>query len=176
MQTHPVNLLFALNDLNAPRFISIRNYRNANGEKSNYLLIAAVSYQRAVQKDIERLNRVRYTGHKEVARRELLEVLIRNQSDATRTVASEAQIAAYAKLGGNSRVHVDSRSILVWAFLRSKTVIEKGTYKPSNPGMMVKLKNEIKKELRLSSCNFRQFKLQGITECRLNGQTLEIVS
>lgn len=176
MQTTPVQLLFALNEMKSARFISIRNYRNANGEKSNYLLIAAVSYGRAVQKDIERLSGVEYTGKKELARRELLDVLIRNQSDATRTVASEAQIASYAKLGQNSRVHIDSRSIMVWAFLRYKHLIEPGTYKKSNPGEMVRLKNAIKKELRLSTSNFRQFKLSGISKCRLNGQTLEVMA
>jgi len=174
--TTPVQLLFALNDIQSARFISIRNYRNAQGEKSNYLLIAAVSYGRAVRKDIERLNRVRYTGQKELARLELLNVLIRNQNDATRTVASQAQLDAYAKLGQNSRVHVDSRSIMVWAFLRYKHVIEPGTYKKSNPGVMVRLKNEIKKELRLSTNNFRQFKLSGISKCRLNGTSFEVIA
>lgn len=176
MQTSPVQLLFALNDLASARFISIRNYRNANGELSNYLLIAAVSYGRAVQKDIARLNRVRFTGHKESARLQMLESLVRNLSDATRSNASQAQIDAYATLGQNSRVHVDSRLIRVWAFLRSKHVIEPGTYKSSNPGMMEKFKREIKKELRLSSCNFRQFKLETVSQCRMNGTTFEVIA
>jgi hypothetical protein len=176
MQVLPVELLFKLNEVPAPRFIAIKNYRNAKGEVSNYVVIAGVKYTNAVKKDIERLKAVQYTGYKEDARKQMLESLIRNQKDETRSAASWGQINAYAKLGQNSRVHIDSRQIRIHAFTRQKTIIVPGNYKPTTTGMMEKYKNEIKKELRLSTCNFRQFKLETVSQVTMNGTTLEIVA
>jgi hypothetical protein len=176
MNTSPVELLFKLNDLPAPRFIAIHNYRNAKGEISNYLLIAAASYGNAVKKDIERLQRVRYTSFKEDARKQMLESLLRNLKDETRSAASQSQIDSYAKLGQNSRVHVDSRLIRVWGLVRNKSILVPSNYKSGSMGMMDKYKNEIKSELRLSTSNFRQFKLETVTSVTMNGTTLKIVA
>lgn len=176
MKKNPIELLFELNGLDRVKFISIRNYKNAAGELSNYTLIAAYGYGKAVQKDIERLSGVCYDGYKEVARQQMLEVLIRNQQESTCTPASQAQRDAYVKLGQNSRVHIDSRTIRVWAFLRQKTILKPVASRPVNKGMMERLKDEIKEELRLSTRNFRQFKLENIREVAMNGQTLKIVA
>lgn len=175
MQALPVELLFKLNDVPSPKFIAIKNYRNAKGELSNYVLIVGAKYSNAVKKDIERLKAVQYSGFKEDARKQMLESLLRNLKDETRSAASWGQINSYAKLGQNSRVHIDSRLIRVWALVRSKSILVPGNYKVNALGMMDKYKNEIKRELRLSTCNFRQFKLETVREVVMNKETLEIV-
>jgi len=176
MKANPIELLFRLNELEVPRFISVRNYQNKNGEVSNYTLLAAVEYGKAVAKDIIRLQNVRYPDiFKEIARKELLESLIKNSNETTRTNASIAQSESYMKLGANSRVHLDSRTIMIWAFLRSKKILVKGNYKPSNPGAVAKAKEEIKRELRLSTANFRQFKIVNIKEVAMENKILQIV-
>lgn len=174
MDINPIEYLFKLNALGSVKFMSIRNYTNKQGETSNYTLIAAFDYGKAVQKDIKRLQAVSYEGLKEIARRELLDSLQKNQNDDTRSVQSQAQIDAYMKLGANSRVHVDTKTIFVWAFLRKKVVLVKGEYKSVNHLAKTVFKDQIKKELKLSTNNFRQFKLDKITSSAMEGETLEI--
>jgi len=174
MEITPVEYLFKLNRLDAVKFMSIRNYTNANGETSNYTLIAAFQYQKAVEKDIVRLQRVKYEGVKELARLEMLNALIKNQSDETRSVQSQAQLDAYVALGQNSRIHLSTKTIMVYAFLRAKKVLVPGTYKQVNKALKTKFKEQIAKELRLSTRNFRQFKLAQISASALNGERLDI--
>lgn len=174
MDINPIEYLFKLNALGSVKFMSIRNYTNKQGEISNYTLIAAFEYAKAVQKDIKRLQAVSYEGLKEIARRELLESFLKNQNDDTRSAQSQAQIDAYVKLGANSRVHIDTKTILVWAFVRKKVVLVKGEYKSVNHQAKTIQKDLIKKELRLSTDRFRQFKLEKITSSAMQGETLEI--
>ncbi len=175
MKTNPIEYLFRLNALDRVKFMLIRNYQNQNGEVSNYNLIAAFEYGKAVQKDIKRLQTVKY-GYplKEIARQELLTSLVNNQNLETKSNQSKAQQDAYVKLGANSRIHLETKTIFVWAFLRRKTILVTGNYPMSNKQEKTLLKEMIKKELRLSTPNFRQFKLSEIHESRVQNQTLEI--
>lgn len=171
-----IDLLVKLANLDRVKFIALHNYENAAGEVSNYTLIAAYKYAKAVQKDIERLSGVCYTGHKEVARVQMLDVLIRNQDDATRTAASWAQINAYVPIAMHSKLHEATGNIRIWAFLRSKKTLQSVPQKKVNKGMMEQLKDEIRRELRMSTPNFRLFKLETITEAIIEGTTLKIVA
>ena len=172
---HAAELLMMLNDLERVQFISLKNYRNQEGELSDYVLIAGFDYERARQKDIVRLMSVSYEGLKEVARREMLAALDDNSNAETRSAASQAQIDAYRHIGKNSKIHIASMSVKIWAFCRAKKVLEPVTYKPVKSRELTILKNRIKKELRMSTPNYRCFTLKEIVGAKISGQHLEIV-
>jgi hypothetical protein len=169
-----IKLLSEAFKVNSPKFVSIRNYRNAEGEIANYLINLGVDYTSQRDKDIEKLTKVSYRDesmNKEIARLELLTSMINNKHDTTRSAGSQAQLDAYHRLHKNIRIHEVKGELYLFGMVVKKEVI-----KAANVRHSWTIKDTVKKELNLRTRRCRQFKfsnLSGTVIC-INNNAIEI--
>lgn len=164
-------MLVELAKVKTPKFVSVKNYENNEGEVSDYVINLGVSYESLVKKDIAALAEMKLTGIKEQARIALLMALASNQGEF-RSNQSKGQRDAYIEILPNVRLHKDSGRLFVRGFRISKTVLIEGNYKSVNSADLTIAKNKIRKEL--STPKYRQFAMDKISQVRMNGETLEI--
>jgi hypothetical protein len=173
-----IKTIFEAAQIGKAQFVYIKNYRNQQGEVSNYLINLGMSYDEQRLKDIAKLEAKKFEQDtiKEIARREMLDSKIKNTSDETRTNASKAQIDAYLELCNNVKLHKESFELHMKSFLVKKEIIIPGVYKPVNSSDKTIAKRQIGKELDLSTDNYRQFKFANMdqTVISINGEKIEI--
>lgn len=173
-----IQTIFEAAKIGTAQFVYVKNYKNQQGEVSNYLINLGMSYNEQRLKDIEKLENVSFPDNiiKEVARKELLESKIKNTSDETRTAASKAQLDAYLELCSNVKLHKESYELHLKSFLVNKEVIEAVEYKEVNSAPKTIAKKAIGKELKLSTDRYRQFKFANMdkTQISINGDKIEI--
>lgn len=176
MQLSVIQTIFEAAKVGTAKFVHVRNYKNQQGEVSNYLINLGMSFSEQRQKDVIKLLAVSYEGTKEIARRELLASKDDNTKDETRTVASQAQIDAYETLCNNVRIHKATFELHLSAFLVKKTVIEAIQYKTVNSAEKTLAKKAIEKELDLATAKYRTFKFSNMdqTVISINGDQIEI--
>lgn len=151
------------------RFVSIKNYSNNNGDKSNYLIICNFSYENAKEKDIKKLNKIKYPNIlMEEARVELLNSLINNSSKDTTSNQSKAQKEVYRNISECVKIHIESGKLFIFGKVVRKDVIEKAEYKEVKSSDLTIAKNKIRKKLHHTK--YRQFSVDKIKSCRLNGK------
>jgi hypothetical protein len=152
-----------------PKFIAVKNYRNNEGEVSNYVINIGVDYGKAKQADTEKLkdaaNFAGLEGYSDAARIALLEASLKPSKQ------SKAQSDAYTQLCDNIRMHNETGRLYVNGFKISKTVVDAIEYPEVNSSALTIAKNIIRKELKATK--FRQFCFDKLVEIRMNGETLE---
>ncbi len=172
-----VNLIQGLANIEGVKFVAVKNYENANGEISNYVINCGASYGKAKEADLEALenpeilkgiNFGKVAMYAEMARIALIQA-IRKPSNQ-----SEAQTDAYRTIAPNVRLHLDSGRLFVFGFTlpNSKVVLVEGVYPSVKSAPLTIAKDLIRKALKATK--FRQFAFDKLTSVRLNGETLEI--
>lgn len=171
-------LFTLLANQSTPKFISVRNYTNEQGEVSNYVINIGADYGKAKEDDTvtlldaENLKAIDFGSvapYSEEARIALLEANLKL------TVASQnrsdAQTDAYTTICENVRMHNDTGRLYIYGMRISKTVLIPGNYGPDTRRPLTKAKDKIREGLKTSK--FRQFCVDKIVEVKMNGETLE---
>lgn len=161
-----------------PKFISVRNYANNDGEVSNYVVNIGADFGTAKESDTvflldgENLKTIDFgkvASYSEEARIALLEANLKLTAESVNR--SNAQTDAYTTICENIRMHNETGRLYVYGFRISKTVLVPGNYGPDNRRPLTIAKDKIREELKASK--FRQFCLDKIVEVKMNGETLE---
>lgn len=170
-----IKLILEAGKITSPKFVSIKNYRNQKGELSNYLFNLGMKYEDQKQKDLEQLTGFDTNGDTllEQARLELIDAMVKNQSDDTRTAQSQAQIDSYIQIAPNVKMHKETGDLYITGFLVKKEVIEAIEYKAVNSRPLTIAKEKVKKLINSITAKYRSMSFTGITisgsEVRLNG-------
>lgn len=161
-------LLQKIKELKRPSFMSIKGYRNAKGEVSNYLINVGVSYPNMVKRDMEKLENASFPDvNLEQARKELLSGMQKNKDKKTQSNQSKAQQSAYFSPCDGVRLHIKKMTFYVSGIVHSKEVI---SGKQESEEKSLSYKDEVKKALNLSSHKIRQFKIEEIEDAKVNGE------
>lgn len=161
-----------------PQFVSIKNYRNDQGEVSDYIINIGTDYGKAKEKDAETLKDVSnlkdiefgiVKDYSEEARIALLTALV-NPTQATLN-RSFGQENAYMTICENVRIHLETGRLFVYGMRVTKTVKVPGVYKHVNSKPLTIAKEKIRNILKATK--FREFGMDKIVEIRLQGETLE---
>lgn len=157
-------------------FLSIKGYTaKGTGEVSDVLINLGVKYDRAIQKDIKKLETfdiLRFTKSSkinlEIARTKLINSFVKPNE-----VRSQAQKDAYTHIGNTGlKVHNETGELFIYGFLRRKTVLVKGEYKTVKSNDITLAQNELKSYLLTSK--FRQYTVSNIEAIKANGSILEL--
>lgn len=169
-----LQLLAKLAGQKTPTFISIKNYRNNEGEVSNYVINIGASYENAKKLDTEFLSnptnieKIDFEGvamYKEQARIALLEA---NKKPSNQSIAQQE---AYTTVFPNVRVHNETGRVYIFGFKISKQVITPIQYKSVNHSPLTIAKDKIRKQLKAP--NFRQYCTDKLVSITMKGETLE---
>jgi hypothetical protein len=172
---------FEAGKIEHPRFVSIRNYENKQGEIANYLINLGVSYEHLLQEDLIVLSFLspqdfdfpaNVEPHSSDAYDELIKSLEKNVSNdkSEHTKMSQVQSDTYSKLVPNVKYHNETGQIYIVGLLVKKTIIRPGNYKQVNSRPKTIAKNIMRKTLK--STKYRQFILSNINTMRINGKEL----
>jgi hypothetical protein len=152
-----------------PTFISVKNYRNEQGEVSNYVINIGADYGTAKNADTETLKDAKnFEGVKGYSDEARLALLTANLKPSNQ---SKAQTDAYTTICPNVRMHNETGRIYVFGFRISKTVLVEGVYPSVNSSPLTLAKEAIRKGLKAPK--FRQYCLDKLVEIRMKGETLE---
>jgi len=171
-----MNILDQIKNSKGAKFISIRGYENSKGEISNQTILTGASYEKAVANDIKKLENAHYADAElDAIRVELLNRMIANANGGKdQSNQSKAQSEAYYNVCDGVRFHIESENFFIQGYGISKTVIQKGEYKESNPRPKTILQNKIKKDLNLLTSKYKQFKLTNVSEVAIGGKVLAL--
>ncbi len=156
-------------------FISVRNYTNKQNETSHYSINIGASYENAKTKDIEFLRALDVTTrtwhssmiNMQLAKDELIAAFLKPNE-----TISKGQSDAYENIGSGLKIHKESGSLVVFGYLKSKTVLVPGEYETKNSRALTIAKDELRKLLRTGK--FRQFFLDVNNEIKADKKTLFI--
>jgi hypothetical protein len=172
-------LLAVISQIKTPSFVSVLNYKNDQGEVSNYTINLGASYGNAKEADTEWLKNqtnivdVDFGDYKAFAKEAWAEMLEARTNPKQATVnRSEGQTEAYITVCPNIRVHKETGRIFIYGFVVSKTVLVKGTYKSVNSSGKTLAKKKIGKHLKTE--NFRQVAFDKLETVKAKGQEIEI--
>jgi hypothetical protein len=143
-------------------FVSVKGYENKQNEISNQLINVGVSYENAKAKDVETLANLDVTTlDTDIDTKLLIEakVALIKSLIAPDKARSEGQKNGYETLAKGIRVHKETRKLLVYGYIVSKDVIQKGTYKKVNSRPLTIAKNYLRKHY-MKSAKFRQFYIE----------------
>jgi hypothetical protein len=168
--------------IKSPKFISINNYENENGEVSNYIINLGVDFMKKKKEDAIILSMMNVTSFdfpvelQPIAQQAYDKVLLslrQNSSDnaANRTTASVAQTELYRHLCANIKQHNVSGDIYLTGFRVRKITLVEGTYKADTRGDMKKATDIITNVLSTSA--YRIFKINKILNAKINGIIIE---
>ena len=164
---------------NGVSFVSIREYKNKQGEVSNQTINIGASYDNAKKADIETLEGLDITDQKhsfkssvlmlEQARIELIEGFLKPNENI-----SKGQKDAYTHIPNCSGLKVHNTTGLLYLFGNriNKTVLVKGEYKTVNSKALTIAKNELRKLLKTDK--FVNFALEVGNTLKMAGDTLEL--
>lgn len=175
-----VTLAAELSQINCPSFVSILNYKNKQGEISNYVLNLGVSVEKAKEHDtLFLMDDVNFDsivfpeGLKPYALGAWREMQkSHGDTEAGENNHTNGQTDAYVTVCPNIRVHKDSQRVFVYGFHVSKTVLVPGVYKKVNSSGNTLAKNHIRKYLRVPS--FRQMAFDTLQSVKIKGEEIEI--
>ena len=143
-------------------FVSVKGYENKQNEISNQLINVGVSYENAKAKDVETLQNLDVTTlDTDIDTKLLIEAklaLIKGLI-APNKVRSQAQKDAYETITKGIKVHNETKRLLVYGYIVSKEVEQKGTFKKVNSRPLTIAKNYLRKHY-MKSAKFRQFYIQ----------------
>lgn len=157
-----------------PKFISVKNYMNNDGELSNYVINIGVDYGKAKESDTETLRDAKnfegidfgkVKAYSEDARIALLTAILKPSNQ------SAAQSDAYTTICPNVRLHNETGRIYVSGFKISKSVLVATDYGADTRQNLTIAKDKIRATLKATQ--FRQFCFDKLVEIRMNGETLE---
>lgn len=159
-------------------YVGVRGYVGASGECSNHLVNIGMTYEKAKIKDIEVLKASKFEDEVlESARVKILESMVKNSSDATRSNQSKGQIDAYTYITNGVKMHNETYDLYIFAYEKSKEVLSPATNpkkKSSNP--MVIAEYQVKKLLKLQTAKFRTFKFSLLNDVKVKGNVLSFGS
>ncbi len=161
--------------IGSARFVSVKNYRNQQGEVSNYLIQLGMKYEEQREKDIVKLMAVSFEGVKELVRREMLASKLDNTTNEYRTNGSFGQLDAYEELCENVKIHKGKEELYLKAFLVQKDVLVSVESKRVH-GYKTMAKYIVSKELDLTTDKYRLFRFSNMekTQVGINGRIIEI--
>ena len=162
---------------NLPTFVAIQGYTNDSaGETANYVINVGVSYEKARERTITKLNDYLalpgLTDMYQLAASELLNSAVKNANPETATAASIAQKDAYTHLGRNIKIHKETGDLFLTGFVVGKKVLVAGTYKEVKSAEKTIAKKKIAKDLKLPTDKRRNFKFTKLVSVKMQGATL----
>ena len=143
-------------------FVSVKGYENKQNEISNQLINVGVSYENAKAKDVETLANLDVTTlDTDIDTKLLIEakVALIKSLITPNQARSQAQKDNYETISEGIRVHKETRKLLVYGYIVSKEVVQKGTYKKVNSRPLTIAKNYLRKHY-MKSAKFRQFYIE----------------
>lgn len=162
---------------NLPTFVAIQGYTNESAnETANYVINVGVSYEKARERTISKLNAYLalpgLTDIYRLAATELLNSAVKNANPETATAASIAQSAAYTHIGRNIKIHNETGDLFLTGFVVGKVVTTPGTYKEVKSNEKTLAKKAIAKDLKLPTDKRRNFKFTKLVSVKMQGATL----
>lgn len=161
-----------------PKFISVKNYQNNDGEVSNYVINIGADYGNAKEadsitlKDASNFADVDFGAYKSYSEEARLALLSANlQLTEESKTRSAAQTNAYTEICPNIRMHNDTGRLMAFGFRISKTVLIPANYGPDTRRALTIAKDKIRDTLKATK--FRQYCFDKLVEIRMNGETLE---
>ena len=176
-------------NFNGCQFASF-TYTNSYGEVSTYKVLLGASYENARLKDIETLQNTSFPQQKlEFARLSIVNSMLKNMNNKTRSNQSQAQKDAYISLGKGLRIHKDSGEVKVMAYVQTKSQTpnqqsetlknqQSGLFKTRkfvNSSQATLDKKQVKKMLELRETKIVQFTFtkERLERAKINGVTIE---
>jgi len=147
-------------------------YTNEQGEKATHLINLNATYAKAKIKDINTLKSIDNNSlGSEIliqAKDELLASL-EKPSEAH----SKGQIEAYTNINGALKFHNQTNDIYMFGLVAKKKVLSVGVYKETNKRELTIAKDKIKKDYKLKTATYKQFKISRFAKVSLNKETIE---
>lgn len=164
-------LVIATAKSNKVSFTSL-TYTNAEGEKATHLINLNATYTKAKEKDIATLESIKDSDlETEIliqAKNELLSSLKKPSENA-----SKGQIDAYTHINGALKFHNVTKDLYMYGLVAKKKVLSEGTYKETNKRPLTIAKEQIKKDYKLKTATFKQFKISQFAKVSLYGETID---
>lgn len=145
-------------------FLSLKGYKNSAGEVADYNIVFHISYENALKKSINALEKtITANDLHEEARLSLLDGYNKSLAKVKDTPVDELE-DNYKRFYDNEgkvikgvKLHAETDTLHLFGMLVNKKVTVPGTYKQTNKRELTKAKDELRK---LCSVNkFRQFKI-----------------
>ena len=172
MEKREIQTIVTAHTIKGTSFVGVRNYLNSKDELSNQTILVGADYGKAKEKDIAAVREFDINSYEsqfsEALRIQAKEKIL-NSLIAPAKAQSEAQKDAYTHIGPGLKLHKESGDIMVFGFVVSKTILEKGNYPHKNSREMTLCQNEMKKQMNLRTGKYRQFKLGKASDLRLQG-------
>jgi len=178
------NILNKFNSIKGASFIGLRGYKNASGEVSDITLNIGVSYQKQLQKDLDKLNTITdetlviLSNESNLPIETLTQAIVdlidstnKNLSKdlAEHTASSITQIDTYMNITTGVKLHKTSMEVFINGFLEKKKVIQAGVYKEVKSKPLTIAKNLITKFLDLNTAKVRMYKFNNIDSIKISG-------
>jgi len=166
-----LELVIATAKSNKVSFTSL-TYTNAEGEKATHLINLNATYEKAKAKDIATLEKIEDSSlESEIliqAKNELLASLIKPNENL-----SKGQINAYTHINGALKYHNETKDLYMFGLVAKKKVLSEGVYKETNKRALTIAKDKIKKDYKLKTATYKQFKISRFAKVSLFGETIE---
>ena len=180
MQNLIVSLLAEMARIERPKFASVTYRSKETGELARYTIVLGVNYSELYRKDRDTLQTMlpSLDGLPKEAATALLasieESLAKGLGNNSAYTHGKDKGDTYVSIVGvdGLKVNANDGVLHVLGVLKSKVVLEEGTYKDVNSRPLTLAKRAIEKSLRRSK--IRQFALTNIQSARINGETLEL--
>lgn len=142
-------------------FLSLKGYRNAHGEVSNYSLVFHMSYEKALEKSIDIVNKFEPTSELQLeAKNNVIASLTKSLSKPAIEEVNDAYVhfqnedGSYVK---GVKLHQESNTIHIYGLQVHKRVLIPGEYPTRNKRPLTVEQDFIKSLTPVSK--FRQFKI-----------------
>jgi lipoate-protein ligase A len=173
MNTDEIRILFELAKTKGCKFTAL-TYRSVDtGELARHTLLFGVDYSAAIERDLKYLKRVKnkLSGLTLQACEELIQSL---EKSRTKVSSPPEEEDVYESVVPGIKHHKQTGVYYLYAFAMKKTVVEPATTprKTVNSKPLTVEKEKLRARLRTSK--YRQFRLDTIARCAVNGGVLEI--
>ena len=186
-----LKLLVTAKTIKGTSFVGVRDYRNKQGELSNYTINAGITYENVLIHDFTNLKNKQkevltilkksypiavikqaysevYNSLEKRLSDEQTKAKLRAEGDET-IVRSDAQINAYISLAKGVKLHKDTMQLHVFGLVVKKTILEPTEYKEVKSRELTIVKGKIEKICEFKQAKYRTFifnkadvKMQGV--------------
>lgn len=186
-----LKLLVTAKTIKGTSFVGVRDYRNKQGELSNYTINAGITYENVLIHDFTNLKNKQkevltilkksypiaviqqaynevYNSLEKRLSDEQTKAKLRSEGDET-IKRSDAQINAYISLAKGVKLHKDTMQLHVFGLVVKKTILEPTEYKEVKSRELTIVKGKIEKICEFKQAKYRTFifnkadvKMQGV--------------
>lgn len=185
-----IELVATAKTIKGTSFIGVDNYTNTQGEVSQQLIVAGITYEKCLVNDFNSLQAKQSEVFETLQKEYSLELIkkayenvftslekrlsseevkqaLREQNDKTIN-QSDAQINAYKHIAKGVKLHIESQKLHIFGLVVRKRVIAPIEYKQTNSRELTIVQNKIKKLCEFKQEKYRNF-IFDMGEVKLKG-------